>query len=170
MNDKLYKKLFGPQKYINILRKRGIKIGRNTNLFSILNISEPYLLEIGEHCTISTNVTFITHDSSIGALYCREEKSDLCGKITIGNNCFIGANSTILYGVTLGDRTIVAAGSVVTKSFSEPGCIVGGNPAKKIGIVSDYIDKYKDNFLSLHGLSSEEKKKEILNTNKLISN
>ena len=41
-------------------------------------------------------------------------------------------NSVILPGVTLGNHTIVGAGSIVTKSFSEGNCIIAGNPAKKI--------------------------------------
>ncbi len=51
--------------------------------------------------------------------------------VIIGDDVWIGANSIILKGVNLGDRTIVAAGSVVTKSFPSD-CIIGGNPAKII--------------------------------------
>jgi len=53
-------------------------------------------------------------------------------KTKIGSYCWIGMNSIILGGVELGDRTIVAAGSVVTKSFPEGYCIIGGVPAKLI--------------------------------------
>lgn len=88
---------------------------------------EPYLINIGNNVTVSTNVTFVTHDNSIKLLY--PEKSDVFGKIVIGNNCFVGENVTILYGVTLADNIIVAAGSVVTKSFSNSNIIIGGNPA-----------------------------------------
>lgn len=51
--------------------------------------------------------------------------------VVIGNDVWIGARSTILKGVTIGDRTIVAAGSVVTKSLP-PDCIAGGNPCQII--------------------------------------
>ena len=51
--------------------------------------------------------------------------------IRIGNNCWIGSKCTILDGVNLGNRTIVAAGAVVSKSF-EGNCIIGGIPAKII--------------------------------------
>ncbi|MEQ1824103.1 MAG: DapH/DapD/GlmU-related protein, partial [Fimbriimonadaceae bacterium] len=44
--------------------------------------------------------------------------------------CWIGMNAVVLPGVTLGDRTVVAAGAVVTKSFPEGWCIVAGVPAK----------------------------------------
>ena len=48
----------------------------------------------------------------------------------IGNNCFIGNRVILLYGVTIPNNTIVAAGSVVTNSIKEPGYLLGGNPAK----------------------------------------
>lgn len=70
------------------------------------------------------------------------------GNIEIFDNCFIGANSTIMYNVKIGPNAIVAAGSVVTKDVPE-GSIVGGNPAKIIGSYKDlekrrrYLDVYK---------------------------
>lgn len=53
-------------------------------------------------------------------------------KIVIGDYCWIGMNSTILAGVTLGPSTIVGANSVVTKSFPKGYCVIAGNPAKLI--------------------------------------
>lgn len=49
----------------------------------------------------------------------------------IGDDVFIGTNCIILKGVTIGARSIIAAGSVVTKSIPAD-CIAGGNPAKII--------------------------------------
>ena len=54
----------------------------------------------------------------------------------------MGANSTILYGVTIGNNILVAAGSVVTKSFTEENIIIAGNPARKIGTWDEYRKKY----------------------------
>lgn len=51
---------------------------------------------------------------------------------SIGSYCWVGMNSVILGGVELGDHTIVAAGSVVTKSFPEGYCIIAGTPAKVV--------------------------------------
>jgi len=50
--------------------------------------------------------------------------------IILGESCWIGMNAVILPGVELGPHTIVAAGAVVTKSFPEGYCIIGGVPAK----------------------------------------
>nr|WP_211204390.1 DapH/DapD/GlmU-related protein [Thermovirga lienii] len=52
--------------------------------------------------------------------------------VVIGEKCWIGMNSVILPGVILGNQTIVAAGSVVTKSFPGGKCVIGGVPAKLI--------------------------------------
>ena len=145
-------------------------IGENTHIFSYIVSSEPYLIHIGNNSTIATNVSLLTHDASVGAILGRTVHSDLCGKISIGNNCFIGDKAIIMYGVSIADNVIVAAGSVVVKSILEPGVIVAGVPAKVIGSVKNFERKYDNNFLNLHGLSEEERKKTILrNADKLVS-
>ena len=65
----------------------------------------------------------------------------LFGKIVIGNNCFIGERAALSYGVELADNIIVAAGSVVTKSFTESNIIIGGNPARKISTWEQFREK-----------------------------
>ena len=66
--------------------------------------------------------------------------------IEIGENFYANHNLIILdtNKVTFGDNVVIAAGSVVTKSFSEQEIIIGGNPAKKIGTWEDYRRKYTD--------------------------
>ena len=59
-----------------------------------------------------------------------------CSPVIIGNNVFIGANCIIGKGVEIGDKSIIAAGSVVIKSIP-PFSIAGGNPCKVIGVVSN---------------------------------
>ena len=69
------------------------------------------------------------------------------GKIVIKDNCFIGLGSIILPGVTIGPNSIVAAGSVVTKDV-EPDTVVGGNPAKKITTVPEYMESVSSTALN----------------------
>ena len=113
------------------LRKKGIKIGDGTKTASNIRTSEPYLIEIGNNVTLSHDVDFVTHDNSVCKIY--GVYNDIYGRIKIGDNCFIGAHSVIMYGVTIADNVIVASGSVVTKSVMESNVIVAGCPAKIIG-------------------------------------
>ena len=123
-------------------RKKGAVVGERTHIYTDISSAEPFLVHIGNDVTISNNVSLITHDASVSKYI--EGKTDVFGKICIGNNCFIGINTTILPGVTIADSCVVAAGSVVTKSVTEPGTVVGGNPAKKIGNVDTLRKKYAD--------------------------
>lgn len=140
-------------------KTNGMKIGENFRCFSNINDSEPYLIEIGDNVTISTNVNFITHDNSISKI-CKEY-TDCFGKISIGNNCFIGLGTIIMPGVTIGNNIIIAAGSVVTKSFNENNIVIGGNPAKKISSIDRKdIDK-KKYYHNTKNMSYNQKKEYI---------
>lgn len=165
----LLSKLWGGNKYIvECMRKEGMSIGKDTHIFSNIASCEPYLITIGDNCTISTDVTFITHDASIGVFLGRSNSSDICGRISIGNNVFIGNKSILLYGINIPDNTIIAAGSVVTKSYSENGCVLAGNPARIIGSISDFLEKNRPYFMNLHGKNFEMRKRTILNSHNLI--
>lgn len=91
--------------------------------------------------TIGNDVDFVTHDNSINKI--SNETINLFGKIKIGDNCFIGERSTLLYGVTLADNIIVAAGSVVVDSFATERIIIGGNPARVISTWDRFFEKSK---------------------------
>ena len=116
----------------NYLRKSGAQIGENCRLY-INNLgTEPFLIKIGNHCTITRGVKFITHDGSCWIF--RDEIPDLniFGKIEIGDNCFVGMNSMILPNVKVGENSIIGAGSVVTKDVP-PGSVAVGVPARVVG-------------------------------------
>lgn len=68
------------------------------------------------------------------------------GDVVIGNDVWIGYNSTIMSGIKIGDGAVIAAGSVVTKDV-DPYTIVGGNPAKLIK--KRFDDKIIDVLLNL---------------------
>ena len=120
-------------------RKQGVKVGERCLLCTSPLTSESFLIEIGDDVVISTDVTFVTHDHSIMKVI--PDGPNLFGKIVIGNNCFIGERSVLMYGVELAENIIVASGSVVTKSFPQSNVIIGGNPAKVIGTWESFREK-----------------------------
>jgi acetyltransferase-like isoleucine patch superfamily enzyme len=97
---------------------------------------------IGDYTQIGPGVGIISsnhdiYDNRIGKFY----------EVNIGKYCWLGMNSVILPDVTLGDFTIVGAGSIVTKSFAGGYCIIGGNPARIIrNIDPNECIKYKSDF------------------------
>lgn len=123
-------------------RKCGIFIGGGCHIYSNIVSAEPFLVHIGDDVTISTQVKFCTHDNSI--IKINPKCPNLFGHINIGSNCFIGQNALLMYGVTLADNIIVAAGSVVCNSFDEERIIIGGNPARKIGTWEDFGKRYEN--------------------------
>ena len=163
----LLAKYYGGERLVEYLRTKGMSIGENCRIFCDISTAESYLVEIGNNVTISGDVSLITHDSSIQKAL--PDVTDVFGKIKIGNNCFIGIGSTIMYGVTLADNSIVAAGSVVTKSVTEPGKIIGGNPAKVISDVESFASKMRKHAVNIKGLSPEQKKALLENEEILVS-
>ena len=90
-------------------------------------------LNIGNNVTISAGVHIYTHDNIKQTLLGKKIPLNL-ESITIGNNTYIGPNSIISKGSSIGKHCVVATNSFLNKSFSD-NSIIGGNPAKKIGKV-----------------------------------
>ncbi|MDQ3820563.1 MAG: acyltransferase [Acidobacteriota bacterium] len=110
-----------------------VKVGTNTWIgpFTILDGSGG--LEIGDYCSISAGVHIYTHNSVKWAV--SEGKEPYERKpVTIGNFCFIGPNSIIKNGVSIGDHSVIGASSFVNVDV-EPYSIVAGVPSKLIGRV-----------------------------------
>jgi acetyltransferase-like isoleucine patch superfamily enzyme len=128
-------------------RHYGVKIGEGCRILTKSFGSEPFLITIGNHCTITKGTTFITHDGSTWLNRDEKGRRYYYAPIEIGNNVFIGMNSIIMPGVKIEDKVIVGAGSVVTKSIP-CGVVVGGNPAKIIGNYNDLERKRLETFIS----------------------
>ena len=158
--------LFAKMKYIlngrNIevinkyFRKKGIDIGENSHIFSNISNGESYLIHIGNNVTISNNVSLITHDSSISKAI--PEFTDFFGEITIDDNCFIGMNAIVLPGVHICENVIVAAGAVIVKSIDEPGTIWGGIPARMIGTVQKFGERYREYAVDMRKVTKKREK------------
>lgn len=85
-------------------------------------------ITIGRGVHIAPNVGIITSNHDITDLDSHLQGED----VVIGDHCWIGMNAVILPGVELGPNTIVGAGAVVTKSYKNGNCILGGVPARVI--------------------------------------
>ena len=143
-------------------RKMGAQIGDNCRIYKQELGGEPYLVKIGNHCTITLGVKFITHDG--GCWIFREEIPNLnrFGIIEIEDNCFIGLDSIIMPNVKIGKNSIIGAGSVVTKDIPD-GSIAVGVPAKVIGKTEEFKEKVIEEWkiLNLKGNRSEWKEQLI---------
>ena len=125
-----------------------IRVARNARLeigdfsgFTNAIVWCDHSIKIGSYCKIGTNT--IIRDSDSHSLNYLERRNEVdrdikVSPIIIGDDVFIGANSIILKGVVIGNRAIVAAGSVVSKSIPEDE-IWGGNPARFIKRNQTYI-------------------------------
>lgn len=134
-------------------------IGKGCNICCNIMTSEPYLIEIGNNVTISGNVTFVTHDNYVCKLF--GNGNDLYGKIHIGDNCFIGMNSSIMYGINLPASVIVGCGSVVTRFPKRESVVIAGNLARVIGDVDTFGYKFKDKVIYTGDCSVEKREKGI---------
>ena len=133
---------------IAYLRKKGARIGSDCIIFEPTNVSidlsRPYLLEIGNKVQITKGVTILTHGydwSVFKGLY-----GSVLGKaqkVVIGDNVFVGRNATIMGNVHIGNNVIIGANAVVTKDIPE-NSVVAGNPARVISSLEDYYKKRMD--------------------------
>lgn len=130
--------------YVEHIRKSGAKIGKNVTIFdpdTCIDITRPWLLEIGDNVKITRGVTILTHGFDWSVL--NGKYGDICGaagKVKIGNNVFIGMQSTILKGVTIGDNVIIGANSLVNRDIPS-NSVVAGNPVRVICSLEEYHEK-----------------------------
>ena len=108
--------------YRNLLN---MQVGQKTAfaLMVMPDVMFPEKISVGTNSIIGYNTTILAHEYLISEYR--------IGEVSIGDNVMIGANSTILPGVTIGDNAIISAGTLVHKDVPE-GCFVGGNPMKVI--------------------------------------
>ena len=149
-------------------KRVGVNMGKDNLVASKFWSSEPYLITIGSHCQITSGVKIFTHGGG-AAVRNRYPNFDCFGKVSIGNYVYIGTNSLIMPGVNISNNVLVAAGSVVCNSVPA-GVVVGGNPARLIGKIEDYIERNLDYNLNTKGLSIKKKEKVLksLDENKFI--
>jgi len=108
-----------------LYRMVGVKVGRNVSigLYAVFDIFYPELIEIRDNSIIGYGVTVLAHE------FLRDEVR--VGRVVVGENAVVGANTTILPGVEIGSDSTVSAMSLVNRDI-ESGVLAGGVPARKI--------------------------------------
>ena len=151
---------------INYLRHQGMRIGEHCQLLNTADNfgSEPWLIEIGNDVTLTNGVFLITHDASSRlfrkTLSNSSPYGNRFGRIKIHDNCFVGVNSIILPGVTIGPNSIVGAGSVVAKNVP-PNTVVAGVPAHTICTLNQYTEKYKQRMIPIQSINRVDLRREL---------
>ena len=113
----------------------GMKVGDKTSfaLMVMLDVMFPEKISVGKNTVIGYNTTILAHEYLINEYR--------LGEVIIGNEVMIGANSTLLPGIEIGDGAIVSARTLVHKDVPA-GSFVGGNPMKVI-YTAEEMDKRK---------------------------
>ncbi|TXF90958.1 acyltransferase [Neolewinella aurantiaca] len=106
-----------------------VKIGKGGYINVNTTVVIMHGLTIGDQCVISWNCQFLDEDFHQVEY---EGKTQRPKEITLGSHVWVGCGSSIYSGTSIPDGCIVASNSVVRGVFSEPNCIIGGNPAKII--------------------------------------
>lgn len=153
--------------YLNRLKKRGLKVGKNFNIEKGAKIDAgfPWLVSIGDNVTIAPYVYILAHDGSTKNILGYSK----VGRVNIGNNVFIGAKTTILPNVKIGNNVIIGANSLITTNI-EDNYVVGGNPARVIMSYDEFKKKNEikmmnglvyDKSYTIKGKIDEQKKEEM---------
>lgn len=119
----------------------GMKVGKNFGRLDgvILDPSHCWLIEIGDSVTMAPRVHILCHDASTKQFLGYTK----IGRVTIGNNVFIGAESVVLPGVTIGNNVIIGANSTVTHDVPD-NMVYAGTPARQICTLDEYLYKEKE--------------------------
>lgn len=107
---------------------KNITVGKNVFINACCHFQDHGGVSLGDGCQIGHNVVFATLNHGLAP---EDRQTTYPAPITLGKNVWVGSNSTILQGVTIGDNAVIAAGAVVTKDVPE-NTIVEGVPARII--------------------------------------
>ncbi len=138
----LYKRINRPgsKEWASYLRRHGrfFHIGDDCSIMASARIADPEYTWLGNRVVLGS-CALICHDGSIEVLYQRYGlRVDRIGPIIIKDDVFVGEAAMVFGGTTIGEGSIIGAGSVVRKSVP-PGSVVMGNPAKVVAQVENLI-------------------------------
>lgn len=123
------------------LIQRGLKVGKHLKRLNnvLIDDSHPWLITIGDNVTLAPRVHILAHDAST-KIHLGYTK---IGCVTIGDRVFVGAESVILPGVSIGHDVIIGANSTVTHDIPN-GMVAVGSPARVICTTEEYLQKEKE--------------------------
>lgn len=107
--------------------------------FGVTMVDDTHIY-IGDCTMLGPNVTIATGGHPILPSL-REQAYQFNAPIHIGQNCWIGASAVVMPGVTIGDNTVVGAGSVVTNDLP-PNVVAVGNPCKVLRPINEHDKEY----------------------------
>ena len=150
---------------VKIARDLGVTLGKNCKFLDdpiAMFGTEPYLIKIGDHVELTHGVKLITHDGSVWTLREKEQYKnvDFMAPIVIGNNTFVGMNSLILPGTTIGNNVIIGAGSVVKGTIPD-NTVYAGVPARFIKTIDEFEKLKKDKLFETKNISAKNKEATI---------
>lgn len=130
--------------FTNYLRSKGIEIGAGCSFrprSTVIDVTRPSLVTIGRDCYFNENFTLLTHDWVTNVfIHSGKEFLPSSGAVKIGNNVSFGTNVMILKGVTIGDNCFIGANSLVTKDIPS-NSIAAGSPCKVLCPLNEYYEK-----------------------------
>jgi acetyltransferase-like isoleucine patch superfamily enzyme len=140
----------------------GVIFGNNVRIIGKIDFgSEPFLITIGDNVTITNGVRFVTHDGGVGIFRVEHPGMNVFGRITVGNNVFIGNNSIILPNISIGDNVVIGVSSIVTKNVPD-NVVVAGVPARVIRTTDEYKENSLQKAIFITEKDPEKRKKLIL--------
>jgi acetyltransferase-like isoleucine patch superfamily enzyme len=159
LKEKIVKVIVLRNDPVRFARYLGVHIGEGCRILDepkMIFGTEPYLITIGNHVSITGGVRFFNHDGGVWVHRQTSPDVDAFGAITIGDNVFIGYNAILLPGVNVGSNVIIGANSVVTRDVPD-NSVVGGVPAKIIGTTLGYLERSRLAVLNVKNLSADSK-------------
>ena len=117
-----------------------VHFGKNVYANFNLTLVDDTHIYIGDHTMIGPNVVIATGGHPL-LPELRQKGYQYNAPVHIGKNCWIGAGAIIVPGITIGDHSVIGAGSVVTKDIPS-NVLAVGNPCKVLREISDYDREY----------------------------
>ncbi len=157
---KILMKIYNGEKYNDLLRKQGVKIGNGCSIHKSVSFeTEGYMVSIGNNVRITQGVNIIPHDGGLWTLRHMGilPDSDYLAPIIIGDNCHIGNNVYIMPGVTIGNNCVIACCAVVTKNIPD-NSVAAGVPARVIESIQEYYEKKKNLVQKTKNMDKEQKR------------